>query len=178
MTRTIIAFLLLVLAGVIFYAGVLPQWRAVSDGRAEIARLQSIHNELIELEAKRAKLTEEYNAISENDLKKISAIAPASKETSSVLGDFESLAKKNGLTLDAIDFTTPRDALASGAYQPIQVNMNARGAYDSLVGFLRSLERNLRLMDVTEISFSGISSSGGARVISAGIKGNIYYQPR
>lgn len=176
MSRLNVSILLVALAGAVIYAGILPQWRAIQAARAEIDRLQNLHNELLQLEEKRSALTEDYNSIPEKDLEKVRAIAPQRPETSSLLVDLEVLAQKSNLLISKVDFppvkgtNIPSLAGGSNLYQFIPVAFRVDSGYDAFSNFLKSLERNLRLVDVTEMDLSS------DKTISAEIKGRVYYR--
>lgn len=177
MSRLSVTIVLLALSGVIVYVGVLAQWREVKAARGEIARLQNVHKELLLLEEKRNDLTEKYNAIPEDDLEKIRAIAPSRPRTSSLLVDFEILAQRSNVLVSRIDFPVSKgvnaDPLAAGGniYQFIPLTIRVGGGYDAFRGFLRSLEYNLRLVDITEIDVSS------EKTVSGELKGRTYYRP-
>ncbi|MBI2055514.1 MAG: hypothetical protein HYT42_01335 [Candidatus Sungbacteria bacterium] len=184
MLRLVSSLILLGLSAALIYLGLVPQWSSVTAARNEIGRLQSLQAELIQLEDQRDKLTQEYNAISESDLQKIRSIAPSGEETSALMVDLEAIAKRSQTTLQSVDFTgreaaaiAPLAGAGDTAYTPVLVNIGAQGSYESLVQFLRGVERNLRLVDVVEINFGGIPGGVvGSRILSAVFKGNIYYR--
>lgn len=174
LTAAIILFALT--AGAVFFF-IMPQWQMVTATRSAIGELEALHRELLELAASRDALMTAYNAIPEADLEKLRAITPASRETSSVLADFEQLAVEHTLSLDQVDFIAQKDASTvalpkAGAYGTIPVSLRLRGPYEGFREFLAALERNLRLVDVDEFAITA-SQIGQSPVT---LKGVIYYR--
>lgn len=185
MPRILITILLLSATGALVFIGVMPQWTEIKNARAEIDRLQGIHKELVGLGEKAESLRQKYNAISEEDLQKLKAVAPAKPETSALLVDFENLALGEQMALQSVDFTPIRSAGGGqvlpegGIYQSIPLNMSLQGPYESLVRFLKALEYNLRLVDVNEINFgSGVGGKSilDPRQVPITLRGKVYYR--
>lgn len=181
MSRLTVGIILLFLAvGAVFFL-VVPQWTAVVAVRDSIARLQNLNDELTGLGEQRDALTARYNAISSDDLEKLDALAPRDSANAGVLANFDALASANGLALERVDFMgSDADAAAAPAlalpgsrlYGAIPVTLSLRGNYEGFRKFLADLERNLRLMDVSEINL-GI---GAGSNIAATVRGRIYYR--
>lgn len=178
MSRLGVAILLLLLAAAAVFFVVVPQWRNTSSIRAEIARLQSLSEELNGLAADRDALTQQYNAIPEADLAKIRLLTPRGPSTSQALVEFESLAKKDNLLLKQVDFSGTDNG--SGAslglpsellYHSIPLTLSLSGAYENFRLFLSGLERDIRLTDVEGIDFG---SGQGTTILSITLKGKVY----
>lgn len=191
MSRISVAVILLALAGLVIYFGDMRQWQIIQESRKEIARLQNVGDELVRLERKRDELTEEYNRISQENLDKLDSIIPATTQTSATLVDFESIAEKNGVLVQTVDFSSGKGGAVdanlaqNSIYKAIPLSMSVLGHYESLVNFLRDLERNLRLVDINEVGFGvagGLAGQTGTSVaaknITAQLRGMMYYQPQ
>lgn len=191
MSRISVTIILLALSGLVIYFGDMRQWRVVQESRKEILRLQNVSDELVRLEKKRDELTEQYNAISQEDLDKLDNIAPPTIQTSATLADFENIAVKNGVFIQSIDFSGNRGGAASAniaessVYKAVPLSISTAGQYESLVKFLKDLERNLRLVDINEIGLGGGTSasqpgaSGAtAKSMTAQLRGKMYYRPQ
>lgn len=178
MSRFSVAVVVVFLAVATVFFVVLPQWRGIGSLRAEIGGLEALNDELAKIADQRDLLTKEYNAISDEDLAKLRSIAPANSDNSTVLVDFEALAQKNNLVLSQVDFNAGEKNQIAGAaarsrvFGAIPVTLALRGSYEGFRGFLQALERNLRVMDVSEINFSG----GDGKSLSTSVRGRIYYR--
>ena len=179
MSRFSTGLLLIVLAAAAVYFLAWSQWQESTTLRANIKTLQALNEELVELAGMSQTLQQEYNSVPEVDLEKLRSIAPNTAATSRVLVDFEGLAQRNGILLERVEFpstanqsTAELQVPVSGLYTPIQVTMAIRGGYESLRAFLIDLEHNLRLVDLTNVSFRDVSD----KVFPASISSKIYYR--
>ncbi len=188
MSKNSVTIILLVLTATVAYLGVWPEWERISADRQEANRLSSVFNELVELLDKQKVIRDAYNEIDPQDLQKLAIMAPQKQQTSSALVDFEILAQRSGVFVQSVDFTASRSSkttmVAAGPYQPIPLNMTVQGPYASFVDFLKNLENNLRVVDVTEISFGkgfgnapAASSAAANKNLTVTMKGFMYYKP-
>lgn len=176
MSRLTLGIVLLALAAAAAFFGLRPEWQQAQSLRAEIAKLQSLHEELLSLAERREALRSEYNAIPEPDLEKLKAMLPAEPGTAAVLGDFEALAQGHGLVLERVEFSTAEPAasglaLVGRRYAALPFTLALRGSYEGFRAFLGSLESNLRLADVREVNFG----SGQGASLTVTLKGRIYH---
>lgn len=179
MLRFNIAILAILFAAGTVTFGIAPQWARIQAARESIRGLEALHDELTLLAASRDALVAEYNAIPEADLNKLEAIAPSDPKATPVLVDFEELARQNGLALNQVDFAGGQNPGTAGLtlsrerrYAKIPVTLNVRGPYENFREFLSRLERNLRLIDVDEITILGDQG----RESSITLKGTMYYR--
>ena len=152
--------------------------------RAEIQKLIRLNDELQEISQTRDQLTAQYNAIPQGDLNKLSAMLPSGFGGAQLLRDMEALATKHGMFLKNIDLvteaktqTTQIQLPAQRLVAPLDVAFNTRGTYESLKSFLRDLEKVVRIIDLSDISFSGIQSADqkGPVLFEYSLKGVTYY---
>lgn len=179
MSRLIIAILLLLISAAAVFFFVMPQWKEVQKIKADISGLEALHKELADLASSRDSLVQQYNSVDERDLKKLEAIVPKGRLTASVLTDFEIMAQKNGLSLERVDFSENKET-SSGAlpkpstssYSVMPASLTLKGGYENFREFLKTLELNLRLVDVEEVAFSVVENKD----FPITIKGRIYYR--
>lgn len=178
MPRSIVALALFAIAGLAGYFGAFAQWEEIAIVQQEITRLQALSEELTALAEERDRLLAAYNAIPEADLANLRLMIPASPETARTLVDFEAFARQSNVVLERVDFLNPASASALAPAEVREANaipiaIAVRGRYEGFHSFLSSLERNLRLIDVTNISFSG----GEAQTLPVSLQGKVYYRP-
>lgn len=184
MTRLTFAIVLLVLASAIFVFGLFPAWSGVQMARAEIQKLIRLNDELQEIARIRDDLTAQYNAIPQSDLNKLSAMLPSGFGSAQFLRDMEALATKYGMFLKNIDFVTKEKTQTTQIQLPVQrlvasidVSFNARGSYESFRSYLKDLEKMARIIDISDISFSGVQLAveKGPVLLEYSMKGVTYY---
>lgn len=110
---------------------------------------------------------------------------PSGEDLPNLIVQLEALASINGLILEKVDFGQPaaegvkwgpggeEKEIVVKEYKTMNVTLEVTGTYESLKSFLKSVEENIRLMDITSINFSA-SAEGGA--FSFGVSMNVYYQ--
>ena len=188
MPRLTFAIILLAAAALLFVFGVLPAWNDLGAVRLEIRKLIRVNDELQAIAKTRDELTEQYNAIPQSDLVRISAILPAGFASAQFLRDMEALATRHGLFLKNLDFVKqPAPAAISSSiqlpatrlYAAANVLFNVRGTYESLRAFLVDLEKMIRITDISDITFTAqaaVSKEGaiGPQLFEYALKGVIY----
>ena len=114
-----------------------------------------------------------YSKVSVNDLAKFNSVLPDEYKQEQLFGEFEEIAEKNGwllrsVSLDYLDEAIPGQAIQTiseedhfyGSVHPnvgrVEINLNFAGLdYQAMKRLLAVLESNLRLFDVSQVSFSG-----------------------
>jgi Tfp pilus assembly protein PilO len=155
----------------------------------EANTVQGAVTELTGLAAKRDQLAETYNTVKASLLTKLDAAIPTGPGASALLSDLDAIAKKDGVTLKSVDFAdavpiarqgqstqkVPASVQIVAPQQGVQIlpiKLVVIGRYDAFRVFLRDLELDQRLMDVTTLNFG--SSIGDQYQFS--IQANTYYQ--
>lgn len=115
------------------------------------------------------KLLDIYNSISKDDIAKINTILPNCGSNEDIIGQMDSLIKKNGLRLNSINISdknvskkvanAPKVAEKTENSLPevntVVISINVSGAdYKAFKSLLNSFEVNSRLMDIKKIDFA------------------------
>lgn len=112
----------------------------------------------------------------ENSVGKFSLILPDKDDKANLTAAFESLASANGLIIGKIIFSEPAEKEARAGeelkelkndYETKTVELNLQGSYPSFKSFLKTLENNLRAMDISSVGFASSSSASDASPQSA-----------
>lgn len=165
-----------------------PEWNELQKLRRETKDLADISGEFDTLIQNRDALVDQINTLSQNDLGRIDRALPEGPKASEFLVSIEALARKHGLVMRRIDIASvetkaatggqPRPAgtpttppQSTGPITELPINLSLVGNYEAFKGFLVDLEKNLRIIDTGDISFS---AAGGAFDFS--IKTTTYYQ--
>lgn len=148
--------------------------------------------ELDELIQNRDSLIETINTISKQDLDRINASLPEGPRSSDFLVLLENLSSAHGLILKRLDLASFTQPAAASTQNPqpkpsgiiisaplgdktkdFPIHFSVNGSYKAFKEFLVDVEKNLRLIDIQEISFS---STGKGDNIEFVIKAKTYYQ--
>jgi len=108
-----------------------------------------------------------YNKIPATDLKKFNGVLPDVYVKEKLFGELDEIITKNGFLLNSIDIA--KDAAANPGEPVKEVSPNVGSIkitlslsavnYSGFKNLIKLLENNLRLFDITEVSFSPSSNS-------------------
>lgn len=191
MTKTFITTILFLATLAIGFFSVKPEWDKFQNLRHETAELKDLSAEVDGLIENRDAIIQLINSISSQDLDRIAMAIPQEAHSSEFLVFLESLSAKNGLVLRQLDLAgketlaqtpsaQPRPggltplARPEGAIQEVSVFLSASGSYENMKRFLGNLEKNLRIIEVSQLSFPAPSKARDA--IEFSIKMSTYYQ--
>ena len=204
MSRIFIIILILsgTIAGGIFYLA--PEWDRFNALRQNIAHLHDVNREFDDIIQSRDALIELINTISKEDLDRLSQALPEGPHSPELLVLFENFAREHAATLKILDIKqekkvsserkdafrqpTPVGVASETLQQPgtiteLPVSLTlSYNSYESLKGFLKNLENNLRFIDIATLQFATPDENqkgkeaGGESEATVSIKAKTYYQ--
>ncbi len=125
------------------------------------------------------KLSEQYPALNESASTNSTTILhalPPTYDYAALASSIESLAQRSGVSFTgAIGQDNSASAVATAPTSvPIEIplTLQVSGSYDSIVAFIKNLEKSIRPISVTNVTYSGTNSS-----LRATIQATTYYQP-
>ncbi|MEI6042014.1 MAG: hypothetical protein WCQ00_00380 [bacterium] len=160
-----IFFIASAVAAFIFYIN--PNYALIQQKQADLQKLDEANGKAMELRVKREKLTSDRKKIDDVQLKNLDKFLPDGVENVKLIIDIQHIANlvlsqnirgakviggasKTGATGNA----SPSIGSDNKKYGTIALNFGVTTSYDQFILFLQSLEDNLRLVDVSEISFT------------------------
>jgi len=182
MKTSYIIFFMVLMLGII---GWFLIWPAVQDISQLSQSVNDWQSQLADAKAAKqglAKLQGEFNRL-KSKADQIDNALPSEKDLPDLLVQAEALASQSGLVLGSISFTSQQQpSLPPGTEAPeeaapakiLQVTLSLDGNYTGLKNFLTALENNLRVSDVSSISFLGESS--GTDTGKLNISFNVYFK--
>jgi hypothetical protein len=166
-----------------------PLYKEVVSLRTEVADYNKALDNSKALESERDKLTQKYNSISQGDLDKLKKLLPDSVDNIKLILEIEKLASPYGMVLKDVKYevvskndpnantgTTAGGNVANAKnvggnatlkkednknYGTWDLEFSVQGNYYNFLNFVRNLESNLRIVDVSSVDFS---SDTGAEV--------------
>ena len=193
-------FFLAALALGFFYT--LPAWQRFGALGGDAAALAAASVEFDQLIANRDNLFDLINGITKENLERLDQIFPQGAHASDFLVAVEALTKESATALRRIDLVSPSSGSAGTEKPGTQVSSQPRpttapagaqkkekaqtiaqelpfslqivGSYENFKKFLLNTERNLRLIDVDEISFSATGKRDEPMEFT--LKAKTYYQ--
>lgn len=144
-----------------------PTYANIQEKQASYQKLTDANLKAMELRAKREQLMSDRKKISPVQLENISKFLPDGVENVKLIIDIQNISRRV-LSQDIKGARVMGSASKTGAvgnggsnvgpdgkkYGTISLNFGVTTTYDQFIVFLQSLENNLRLVDVSEISFS------------------------
>ncbi|MCX6723605.1 MAG: type 4a pilus biogenesis protein PilO [Candidatus Staskawiczbacteria bacterium] len=100
-----------------------------------------------------------------DDIKKIDDALPQDPSSGKLIYFLQKTAKDSGLILKDIFLSKPSSGnttTAAGTVKTLIFSLDLSGSYESLLGFMMSLEKSSRIFEVTGISFSSPKDSAGS----------------
>lgn len=160
------------LAIIAFWIFVMPAWDRVSLLNEAIAEREGILSSREEILRRVDDLNKQYRERS-SDVGKISSVVPNAKSAAELVSTIEATTQQTGLQL--VEITMGESGSQQEELQTVFLELGLIGSYPSLTAFLDLLEKNIRLIDVFELSASQTSAPGAQIVLNFRIKANAYY---
>ncbi|OGZ96898.1 MAG: hypothetical protein A2847_02730 [Candidatus Sungbacteria bacterium RIFCSPHIGHO2_01_FULL_50_25] len=179
------------IAGGVFY--VWPQGGRYMAVRRDTQALERISKELDSAAEEREKLKQKISSVSEADLGRIEQALPKGTQKETLVRTIEYYGIQNNVAVKLMNFadrgadtsvggagsSIPRPAGApetgdTGEQKQLEISLSVSGNYQNMKRFIDSLERHIRIIDVTGVAFPTIESA--AQVFDTSIRGVTYYQ--
>jgi len=127
--------------------------------QAEYEKYQDTSNNSTKVVQNREVLTAKNNNIKETDKSKLVKMLPDNIDNVKLILEITDIASKRNLSLKGISInssTKTSDAIGSDntPYGTLGLKFSVNTTYENFLNLLNDLETNLRLIDVTDISFS------------------------
>jgi hypothetical protein len=177
MTRFITPIILIAIAASVFFIFTNPLYSG-SDGisalNAQIASYNEALNNSKSFDSERDKLTEKYNNFNPDDLARLKKLLPDNVDNIRLILEIEQIAAPYGMTLADVKYdatpipataattATPEIVQAGGSlasptpkdYGIFNLTFSTSGSYDNFINLTKDLESNLRVVDISSITFT------------------------
>src|SRR3989338_1325194 len=182
MFRLIISIILISIAVTGFFAFTKPLFNDISALREQMASYDDALNNSKMLENERDLLTKKYNSFDPENIAKLSKLLPDNVDNIRLILEIEKIATPYGMVLKDIKYdatnkdnvisqTTGAGAGAGGAIKVGEdfshkdfgiwdLEFSTQGTYNNFINFVKDLENNLRVVDMSSIQFSSNANIG------------------
>jgi Tfp pilus assembly protein PilO len=172
--RLITPIILIALTVALFFTFTSPMYNKLAALRAESASYNEALSNSKQLENERDKLTQKYNTIGAENIARLNKFLPENVDNIRLILEIEKIASPYGMQLKNVKYNsqakpdpaTPGSNVIQGGnigqtkdYGAWDLEFNTTGSYSNLVNFVKDLEKNLRIVDVTSIDFSSEAST-------------------
>lgn len=171
MTRFILPIVIIGISIIVFFTFTKPIYEDIPALTAEVNSYDEALNNSKALENERDKLTSKYNAISKEDLDKLEKLLPDNIDNIRLILELEKVAAPYGMVLKDVKYNAGESdstSLATGGvaaggaprgavqkdYKVLTMDFSVSGNYNNFLNFTRDLESNLRIIDISSVTFS------------------------
>ena len=165
--------ILIAIAVAIFFIFASPVYNELSILRDEEAAYDEALGNSKALENERDKLTAKHNSFKREDLQRLEKLLPENVDNIRLILEIEQLASPYGMALKNVQYSTEaanatpqpgavaqRDVKTSrSGYGVLDLEFTVSGNYDDFIKFIRDLENNLRIVDISSVEFSSNTSA-------------------
>ncbi len=170
-------------AGFVMFAN--PIYVEIQTLKEKSASYDEALNNSKALETERDKLTQKYNTINPENLSKLLKLLPENVDNIRLILEIEKLAAPYGMALKDVKYETIDETKTSGNsntgggtspsarkdYGTWDLQFSTTGTYPNFLEFIKSLESNLRIVDIVSINF--LSAEGEKRSTTEESKSNV-----
>ncbi len=169
MTRFIMPIILILIAIALFFMFANPLYSDIATLKETVTSYNQALDNSKALENVRDSLTAKENAIDPANLAKIVKLLPDNVDNVRLILEIGQIAAPYGMVLKDVKYNTTNTATVSttgaviggGAvntapsnYGVFDLEFSTTGTYDNFISFTKDLESNLRIVDISSISFS------------------------
>ena len=132
--------------------------------KSEKAKFDDIINSSTQIVAKRDALVEKKNTITEVDKARLERLLPTNIDNIRLIIEISKIAEGRNLVAknisvgDMAKVTSDTIGTDNTPYGTLSLKFTVNSSYNNFLNFLRDLENNLRLVDITDITFSSTDS--------------------
>lgn len=156
----IIATLLIIGAGAIFFMFTQPTFDSLQGARAQSDQYDQALQKAAELQQLKQSLLSRFNSFNPADLDRLRTMLPDSVDNIRLILDLDNMAENYGMALQNVVVNTPQTTAAGaigavstgGAkYSSLTLQFSTHGTYQQFKQFLGDLEKSLRVVDLVAL---------------------------
>ncbi|HAS80766.1 MAG: hypothetical protein UR25_C0003G0032 [Candidatus Nomurabacteria bacterium GW2011_GWE1_32_28] len=174
MFKFITPTILIGIAITMFFSFTNPYYNEISLAREKIVSYNDALNNSKTLEAERDKLTQKFNSFKVDDLSKLQKLLPDNIDNIRLILEIEKIAAPYSMVLKDIKYdTTNKEVQTENAkgfnteikdtsplgYRILNLEFSSQGTYNNFISFIKDLENNLRIVDISSVEFSSSSTA-------------------
>lgn len=160
MTRSsIFPILLLVAAFGLFFSFTDQKYEDAKAVAAEVKKYDEALDKSKELQKIRDELLGRYNAISNDDRKRLELLLPDNVDNIRLILDIDTIASRYGIVIKDLKINSSASnsegfEATAPEIKSLDLSFSFASDYETFITFLRDLEDSLRIIDVAEIKFA------------------------
>lgn len=151
----------------------LPEYNKISELNDALNERQELYDSRSVIIKRIQDLNKEYQQRA-TDITRISSVLPNKKSLAEIVSAIDRLSTQSGLQLISATIAGKPSDSQVGTYNSLPIEITMGGSYPGLVNFLKSAEKNLRIIDITSMD-AAAGSTDNPELLNFSIKGNAYY---
>lgn len=172
MFRFILAIILTVAAGGIFFYYTKPSYDATKRIQSDIQAYNQALDKANELQKLRQALLSRYNTFNQSDIERLTKLLPDHVDNVRLLLDLDSFAGSQGFALQNVSISSTASANTSqtaagvigatgDSHESLTFGFATQGTYPAFVAFIEALEKSLRIVDIVSLSIEPVEAPPG-----------------
>lgn len=154
----IISIILLLASLGLFFGYVDPTYTHIKQEQAQKSDYDTALNNSKALQTERDALLQKFNAMPKSETDRLQKLLPDNIDNIRLIIDLDEMARTYGMRIRnfSADPSEKTDTVgaATGAYGTLILSFSTTAPYNTFLAFLRDVERSLRILDITTVSFS------------------------
>lgn len=141
-----------------------PTYMEIKKAQAEKAEYTRALDNSKQLQRERDKFLDKYNAVAPEDMASLLKLLPDNIDNVRLIIDIDEMAKAKklpigGFKAEAVAENSKIIGASKASYGTLTLSFSISADYNSFLSFMRDLEKSLRILDITSISFSANNTS-------------------
>lgn len=181
-----LSLVFLVLTLIVIFVWAWPTFKEVGDLNKKINEEKSQYDTQYKAVQIAKSIIDQYKSLISVS-QTISLSIPRGAEIQNLLAQLDNITTQSGLSLQSINFenvgalASPSKQSASNivqGYKTLRLTLGLMGNYESLKTWLNAVESDIRLMDIVNIAFAGLTSDSqkNSGLFNFKVMLNVYYQ--
>ncbi len=147
----------------LFFGYVDPQYMEIKTLKAERESYDEALNNSKSLQEERDRLIAKLDGMPDADLQALTKLLPNDIDNVRLIIDIDEMAKAYNMRIRNFktDVAEKKDTIGrdNSTYGTLTLNFSTSASYTTFLAFMRDLERSLRIIDVSSISFAAVETN-------------------
>ncbi len=180
-----LSFVFLILAILVIFVWAWPAFKTVGELNKKISQEKSQYDTQYKAVQIAKTIINQYKSLISVS-QTISLSIPRGAEIQNLLAQLDNITTQSGLSLQSVNFEsvgalTPVKQTSQSivqSYKTLRLTLGLTGNYESLKTWLNAVESDIRLMDIVNVSFAGLTSDNqkNSGLFNFKVMLNVYYQ--
>lgn len=181
MFKFIIPTILIVVSVILFVVFTNPIYGEVTEMRATSASYEEALSNAKNLQSVRESLLSKYNGFSAEDITRLKKLLPDNVDNIRLILEIQGIASTYGMQIKNVKYDakkasgvepeTPQNSATAREqvrdYGIFDMEFSTEGSYDNFVKFVRDMERSLRIVDITSVTFSSVDGASTQNIANS-----------